>query len=572
MEKQYSKELLDMGFEVEVLEGTRPERTFFAISEDDLKNVFHVEPTDSVEEARKKIIEVSSKDDFLYKFFHKDPMVWEIKGIDTGYWMVPTKIEKILGPDEIMDYGYDEDHLKKMRFPVKTTEVKQQYQQKYTIRFVKRKPVNAITDDYFFSLYEKAFEDFLAHDSAYTAILQNHLAVEPPKKKKQKYNPDKLVFIPDIELHLGKLASKFDSSDAYDYKKALYRYIKMIIEAEQVVNLYKTKEVCMTIGNDFFNTDTEQNTTTAGTEQHNDTRFQQMISSGVAAHIWAIERMKKNCDVLHLMFEPGNHDFLIDYMLYMQLYYRYKDDPKVKISCDVKDLRFANAMVFGKNLIVACHGKGPDGKALNDKKLSEIPNTMFREEARLVDHVTVHGAHYHNATERYTAENGVTVVRNGSPSGSSAWDAQNLYSADKTAQAYVYDANKGLEAIVNLKLTKEELEKGITVPTISDDTDYAKTIEKSIATKASDVVIDELRRLISVNEKEIKQVEKKYEKILRKLEGILDNPDIPTEKKKDILMTIGYEEEIKPLIAKRNELQERLITHENEARLTRRAF
>jgi hypothetical protein len=197
---------------------------------------------------------------------------------------------------------------------------------------------------------------------------------------------------------------------------------------------------------------------------------------------------------------------------------------------------------------------------------------MFREEARLVDHVTVHGAHYHNATERYTAENGVTVVRNGSPSGSSAWDAQNLYSADKTAQAYVYDANKGLEAIVNLKLTKEELEKGITVPTISDDTDYAKTIEKSIATKASDVVIDELRRLISVNEKEIKQVEKKYEKILRKLEGILDNPDIPTEKKKDILMTIGYEEEIKPLIAKRNELQERLITHENEARLTRRAF
>ena len=71
---------------------------------------------------------------------------------------------------------------------------------------------------------------------------------------------------------------------------------------------------------------------------------------------------------------------------------------------------------------------------------------------------------------------------------------------------------------------------------------------------------------------DVKQIEKKYEKILRKLEGILDNPDIPTEKKKDILMTIGYEEEIKPLIAKRNELQERLVTHENEARLTRRAF
>ena len=50
----------------------------------------------------------------------------------------------------------------------------------------------------------------------------------------------------------------------------------------------------MTIGNDFFNTDTEKNTTTAGTEQHNDTRFQQMIISGVRAHIEAIERMKRN--------------------------------------------------------------------------------------------------------------------------------------------------------------------------------------------------------------------------------------------------------------------------------------
>ena len=571
MAKKYSKELLDMKFEVEVLDGTKPERTFFAISEDDLKNVFHVEPTDSVEEARKKITEVTSKDDFLYKFFHKDPMVWEIKGIDTGYWMVPTKEERILGPKEIMEYGYDESQLKKMRFPVKTTEVKQSYQQKFTVRFAKRKPINAITDDYFFSLYETAFDDFLKHDNAYTAILQNHLAVKPPKGKKSKYNSEKMVFIPDIELHLGKLASKFDSKDAYDYKKALYRYIKMMIAAEQVVKLYKAREVCMTIGNDFFNTDTEQNTTTAGTEQHNDTRFQQMISSGIAAHIWAIERMKNNCEVLHLMFQPGNHDFLTDYMLYMQLYYRYKDDPKVDISCDVKDLRFANAMSWGKNLIVACHGKGPDGKALNDKKLSELPYLMFKEESRQAEHKVVHAAHLHNATERYTAENGVTVVRNGSPAGSSAWDAQNLYESDKTAQAYVYDYNKGLEVIVNLKLTKEELEKGISVGTISDDTDYAKTIDKSISTKADDVVLDELKRLISVNDKEIKLIEKKYEKILKKLESILDNPNIPVEKKQEILIAIGYEDEIKPFIEKKQMLQESLSRHEEEFKLTKRA-
>ncbi len=571
MEKKYSKDLLDMKFEVEIMDGTKPERTFFAITEDDLINVFHVLPTDSLEAARKKINEVASKDEFLYKYFHKDPMIWEIKGIDSGYWMVPVKEEKILTPLELKSMGYTQEQIKKMRLPVKSSEVKQCYEQKYTVRFTKRKPINAITDDQFFELYSNAFDDFIKQNSPLTAILQSRFSEKPPKKSKQKYNSEKLVYIPDIELHLGKLASKFDSKDAYDYKIALYRYIYMILEAEQVVKLHKPSKVVMTIGNDFFNTDTEQNTTTAGTEQHNDTRFQQMISSGVEAHIWAVERMKNNCEVLQLIFEPGNHDFLTDYMLYMQLYDRYKNDPKVIISGKVKDLRFANYIIFGRNLIVDCHGKGPDGKPLNDKKLSEIPFKMFKEETKLVDHIYVHAAHLHSAYERFLAENGVTVLRNGSPCGSSAWDAQNLYESDKTAQAYVYDYNKGLESIVNLSLPKEALDRAISVPKITDETDYVRTIDRSISNKADDIVLDELRRLITVNEKEIRQIDRKYEKILRELETILDNPEISIEKKKSIFATIGYEDEIKPYIERRRELQDSLTRREEQMKLARRA-
>ena len=570
MAKKYSKELLDMEFEVEVLDGTMPERTFFAITEESLRDVYHVDPSDSLEVARQKIMEVVSKDEFLYKYFHKDPMIWEIKSFEPGFWTAPAKEERLLTKDDIKKLGYSSEEMSKMRLPIKETKVTKTYQQKLTIRFAKRKPINAITDEYFFELYDKAFEEFLAHDSVYTAILQNQMAVQPPKRNKQKYNAEKMVFIPDIELHLGKLASKFDSKDSYDYKKALYRYIKFIIEAEQVVKMHKAKEVTMSIGNDFFNTDTEQNTTTAGTEQHNDTRFQQMISSGVAAHIWAIERMKQNCELVYLMFQPGNHDFLTDYMLYMQLYYRYKDDPKVSISSDVKDLRFANSRIYGKTLLIVCHGKGPDGKALNDKKLSELPGMMFRDEAKQVDHVVVHAAHYHNASERFFADNGTMVVRNGSSTGSSAWDAQNLYESDKTAQAYVYDYNRGLESIVNLTLSKEELEKGIYVPTITDDTDYARTIDKSISNKADDIVSDEIKRLIYVNEKEIKQIDKKYEKILKKLSSIMDNPEISPEKKKEILITVGYYDEIKPYIGKREELQDRLLKHEREMKLVKK--
>ena len=101
MAKKYSKELLDMEFEVEVLDGTMPERTFFAITEESLRDVYHVDPSDSLEVARQKIMEVVSKDEFLYKYFHKDPMIWEIKSFEPGFWTAPAKEERLLTKDDI---------------------------------------------------------------------------------------------------------------------------------------------------------------------------------------------------------------------------------------------------------------------------------------------------------------------------------------------------------------------------------------------------------------------------------------------------------------------------------------
>lgn len=572
MANQYSEELLNTKFSIEVMDGIKPEKTFFTITEESLRDTFHVLPSDSLEVARKKIMDVVSKDDFLYEYFHKDPRTWEIRSFEPGYWTTPAKEEKVLTREEVEKLGYTEEQMKKMRFPVKSTEVTQTYQQKLTVKFAKRNPNNVYSDEKFFELYEKEFEDFLAHDNAYTAILKNRYAIKSPKAR-SKYDADKLLVIPDVELHLGKLGSKFDSADSYDYKKALYRYVKTILEAEKVQNTYKAKEICMTIGNDFFNTDTEQNTTTAGTEQHNDTRFQQMIANGVVAHIWAIERMKKNCDKLILKYNPGNHDFLTDYMLYLQLYYTYKDDPKVEIKGEVKESRWATGLSWGKNLIIFPHGKTPEGKALNDDSLALLKDSgMFRDAAKNAEYITVIAGHLHNATEnnfskRKTAANGVTVLRSGSPSGDGPWDSGNMYSSDKSHQVYLFDANRGLYSTINLKLTREELERGISMPPISDDTDYIKAVEKSITSKSEDILLEDIKKLNAANEKQIKQIEKKYEQILSKLDKILSNPNISVEQKKDILSVIGYEEEIKPYLEQRKVLQERLSSPEKKLSL-----
>lgn len=559
MGEKYSDELLNMKFGLNVLNGTKGERIFFSITEEFLRDRCKVLPTDSLEEARQKITSVIYSNEFLYEYFQKDPRTWEFK-IDTGFWMVPAKEEKILSREDILEKGYEEEDLKKMRFPVKETSVAQAYESKFTISFSKRKIEkigDLMSDEFFFKLYEKEFKEFLAHDNVFGMILKNAYAAQTPKRNsKQKYDSEKLLVIPDVELHMGKLASKFDSTDSYDYKKALYRYVKIILEAEKVQQTYHAKEICMTIGNDFFNTDTEQNTTTAGTEQHNDTRFQQMISTGIVAHIWAIERMRKNCDKLIIKFNPGNHDFLTDYFLYMQLCDKYRNEKDVEIRSEVKDLRWTTGLVWHNNLIIFCHGKGPDGKALNDDKLSELKDTMYRTESKGVDFITVLAGHLHNATEnnyskKKKASNGVAVVRNGSPSGDGAWDAQNLYSSDKSHQVYIFDANRGLYSTVNLQLTRAELEKGVSLPSITDNTDYLRAVECGIASQTESVLADDVRRLYNENEKQIRQIEKKYEKLLKKINGVLSDPEFTDEQKKNLLSVVGYEEEMKPYLEKR---------------------
>ena len=563
MSKKFSNEILNLKIGAEVYDGIKPEKTFFSITEDELENVYHVLPSDSLEEARKKIMDVVSTDEFLFKYFNKDPRVWEIRSFEPGYWTTPAKEDHVLSKKEIEELGYSKSEINKMRMPVKDTKVTQTFQQKLTIKFAKRNPLNTFSDEKFFELYEKEFKEFLAHDSVYTAILKNKFNDKTLKRNNKKYDSEKLLVIPDVELHIGKLASKFDSTDSYDYKKALYRYVKIILEAEKVQKTYNAREVCMTIGNDFFNTDTEQNTTTAGTEQHNDTRFQQMIANGIVAHVWAVERMKNCSGKLIIKFNPGNHDYLTDYTLFMQLYYLYRDDPKVEIECRVKDSRWATGLIWNNNLIIFAHGKTPEGKALNDDSLALLRDTMFKDEAREVDYTTILAGHLHNATEnnfsrKKTTSSGVTVLRNGSPSGDGAWDSGNMYSSDKSHQIYIFDANKGLYSTINIKIGKEDLEKGLNVQSITDDTDYLRTIEKSIGIKTDDLLAEDIKKLYINNENQIKAIEKKYEEKLKRVVIVLSNPNISEEDKKELLLIMGYNEEIKPYLETRELLKERV--------------
>ena len=110
-----------------------------------------------------------------------------------------------------------------------------------------------------------------------------------------------------------------------------------------------------------------------------------------------------------------------------------------------------------------------------------------------------------------------------------------------------------------LKL-KEDLERGINLPSITDDTDYIKTVERGIESKSDDLLSEEIKKLNASNERQIRQIDKKYEKMIKKINLILSDSNLTPEQKKEILSAIGYDEEIKPYLETRSILGEKLRT------------
>ena len=144
---------------------------------------------------------------------------------------------------------------------------------------------------------------------------------------------------------------------------------------------------------------------------------------------------------------------------------------------------------------------------------------MFKNAATGVKNIAVCAGHLHNASQnnfsrRKTTASGVNVLRNGSPCGDGAWDSGNNYSSDKSHQVYVFDYDKGLDSTHNITFTAKELEKGISIPPLTDNTNYVKAVEGSIDSQTETIIQGQIRDAYAKNEAAIKKVRKKYELML----------------------------------------------------------
>ncbi len=327
-----------------------------------------------------------------------DPLKWELVSCKTkrNDWDVTMK----LGDKE---NGY---------FPDKTTN--HQYKIELSV-----KPIQTeLTSDFIRQVFEE---------------------LEPPKLSAVKYKPGNLMLeLPIMDLHLGKLAWAEETGQDYDLKIAeqLYRdTMQDILSKVGKCNL-SIEKIVFPIGQDFFHVDNTTSMTTSGTQVDTDTRWQKMYRKGVELLFWSTEQLRQIAPV-EVMYVPGNHDKTFSYFAVYTLFARYQDCDDVSVNISPSSRKYVR---YGVNLIGFSHGK--EGKRIQhlmqQERAQDWGETIFRE-WHLGD------MHHEEAMEI----GGVKIRRIGSLTALDAWHSEKGYMAQRMAQAFIWDKERGRQFVID---------------------------------------------------------------------------------------------------------------------------
>ncbi len=266
-----------------------------------------------------------------------------------------------------------------------------------------------------------------------------------PVYKKIDYKIDKkekgyLLEISLADLHYGLMSWDEESGYNYDIKIAKELYLNAISKLLNQSKGFNISKILFVVGNDFFNVDSVNNTTTAGTPQDEDTRWKKTFKKGRELLIEGIDLVSQvaHTDVLIV---PGNHDTQRTFFVGDALECWYRNNKNVNINNSPKVRKYYQ---FGKCMIMHLHGK--------DEKLNELPLLMASEEPKMWADTIYREAHageiHHTKQVKWlSAEDykGVTVRYLRTLSVPSNWAySKGFIGSIRAGDAFIWDEENGL--------------------------------------------------------------------------------------------------------------------------------
>lgn len=250
-----------------------------------------------------------------------------------------------------------------------------------------------------------------------------------------------LLEVSIFDIHYGKLCWSDETGQNYDMRIAARDYEVALETLLQRAKGFDISRILLPIGNDYFHTDNALNTTTKGTPQDVDGRWQKAFVGGRGMMARAIERCRKIAPVDVVMI-PGNHDSERLFYLGEVLAGWFRRTPGVSINNEPKLRKYYR---YGQNLIGYTHG--------DKEKMDSLPLIMATEEPKLWAETKfreMHLGHFHHKKDvRYQSSsehNGVRVRVVPSLCPPDAWHKAMGYENLRSAEAFVWGLDTGCVA------------------------------------------------------------------------------------------------------------------------------
>lgn len=293
------------------------------------------------------------------------------------------------------------------------------------------------------------FEDF------YKDLLSRHDQFKYKNVQYKKAKERNMLEISIFDLHLGKLCWGEEVGNDYDTKIASKRFNQalhdLIKRAEG-----QFERILFPIGNDFFNSDTHTGTTTEGTRQDEDSRWQKVFKKGVELLIEGIDYMRQFAPV-DVVVVPGNHDWTKSFFLGETLAAWYRNDKNVNVNNSPKPRKY---YLYGKVLLGFTHGDKEHNGSLRMLMPNEAPKEWAKSKYR-----EFHCGHWHRKLSYKDTVSvkvplsdeqlGITVRHMSSLAGTDAWHYSKGYVGPiKAAEAFLWNYDYGLVGQFNSNIRK----------------------------------------------------------------------------------------------------------------------
>ena len=264
----------------------------------------------------------------------------------------------------------------------------------------------------------------------------------PEFQVSEKVESDLMLELSIPDIHFGKLAWKDESGENYDVNITKNLYAKSVLVLLDRTEGYTFDTINLVVGNDFFNADNFENTTTRGTAQTTDGRQPKtfMIAVDVITNL-IDQHLYKRCNRVVVTVVPGNHDSETSFYLGEVLKAYYKNMALVEIDNEPTSRKYIK---YGEVLIMYTHG--------NEEKHTELPLIMATEkpvEWGSTKFREIHLGHFHarKATTFVGVNENKGVVTRILPSlcATDDWHYKKGYIGNiRSAEAYVWSKNEGL--------------------------------------------------------------------------------------------------------------------------------